>query len=290
MRETTRKELPAKIELGKATGMDWGLKREIGEAPASKERLGEIRAEAERIAKAGRKRFLAAGAAAIAVSWRIGREAKNGKTAFSARAQWLEREPEAKDWGLGALGADINAWGIAWAAAKSDGNLARPAKGTGETACFPKRSACFGSIPVSWGETSEQATHAARHAALALVDLAKDRGLPIVLEDLDFSAKKRSLRYEEGTRAKALSGFAYRKLIESIRARAAKEGVPVRFACPSWTSVMGFAKYGRRNGLSPDQAAALAIARKGLGLKGTTERAVRRGGEKILVLNRPERI
>lgn len=76
----------------------------------------------------------------------------------------------------------------------------------------------------------------------------------------------------------------------SRRARAAREGVPIRFACPSWTSVMGFAKYGRRNGLNPDQAAALAIARKGLGLKGSKEQAVRRGGEKLTVLNRPERI
>ena len=220
--------------------------------------------------------------AAVPVSWRIGRETIGGKTVFQARAQWLEPEPEAKDWGLGALGADINAWGIAWAAAKSDGNLARPKTADG----LP----CFGSISVRWGETSEQATHAARIAAKELVALAKERSLPIVLEDLDFAAKKRSLRYEEGARAKALSGFAYRKLIESIRARAAKEGVPVRFACPSWTSVLGFAKYGRRNGLSPDQAAALAIARKGLGLKGTAEKAVRRGGEKIVVLNRPERI
>ena len=64
---------------------------------------------------------------------------------------------------------------------------------------------------------------------MALVALAKERCLPIVLEDLDFAAKKRSLRYEEGSRAKALSGFAYRKLIESVRARATAgfpEGLP----------------------------------------------------------------
>ena len=107
---------------------------------------------------------------------------------------------------------------------------------------------------------------------------------------MDFSAKKRSLRYEEGPRAKGLSGFAYRKLIEAIQARAAKEDVAVRFADPSWTSVVGFAKYGCRNGLNPDQAAALAIARKALGFRGAKEKSVRRGGAKSMVCNRMERI
>ncbi len=217
------------------------------------------------------------------VGWRIRTEVRDGKRVFFARAEWREAEPAARDLGLGALGADINAWGIAWAAAKADGNLAVSRRKEG-----PPH---FGSIRMDWREASEtKAAHAARVAAKALVALAKGRMLPIVLEDLDFSAKRRSLRYEEGVRAKGLSGFAYRKLIEAIRARAAKEGVIVRFADPSWTSAAGFAKYGRRNGLNPDQAAALAIARKALGLRGAKARSVRRGGEKIMVFDRTERI
>ncbi len=218
----------------------------------------------------------------VPVGWRIRTEVRNGRRVFFARAEWREAEPSAQDLGLGALGADINAWGIAWAAAKADGNLAISRK---------KDLPHFGNLRMDWREASEaKATHAARVAAKELVALAKERMLPIVLEDLDFSAKKRSLRYEEGARARGLSGFAYRKLIGAIRARAAKEGVMVRFADPSWTSAVGFAKYGRRNGLNPDQAAALAIARKALGLRGAREKSVRRGGEKIMVCNRMERI
>ncbi len=217
------------------------------------------------------------------VGWRIRAESKNGKRIFFARAEWQEAEPPARDLGLGALGADLNAWGIAWAAAKADGNLAVSRKKEG----LPH----FGNLRMDWREASEaKATHAARVAAKALVALAKERMLPIVLEDLDFSAKRRSLRYEEGVRAKGLSGFAYRKLIEAIRSRAAREGVIVRFADPAWTSAVGFAKYGRRNGLNPDQAAALAIARKALGFRGAKEKAVRRGGKKISVFDRTERI
>ena len=109
-------------------------------------------------------------------------------------------------------------------------------------------------------------------------------GVHLALECLDFSEKKALLRYENVSkvskqRSARLSSFAYQKLIEAVVARAAKVGVEIRFVDPSWTSVVGWAKYGSRLGLNPDQAAAFTIARRGVLSKGKNIKRSKRGTE-----------
>jgi hypothetical protein len=49
-----------------------------------------------------------------------------------------------------------------------------------------------------------------------------------------------------------------------LRSRCHKKGIPLYKVNPVWTSIAGWAKYGMKNALSIDQAAAFAIARKAL--------------------------
>ena len=65
--------------------------------------------------------------------------------------------------------------------------------------------------------------------------------------------------------------------------------VEVRFVNPAFTSVVGWAKYGSVLGLNPDQAAAFAIARKGLS-KGSDIKRAKRNGEWINLYSKQEKI
>lgn len=114
------------------------------------------------------------------------------------------------------------------------------------------------------GKTRDQAKDLIRHAALEAVAWARALGKPLVLEHLDLSQRQKELRDLPPELARLLSGFAYRTLHAALTARARKEGVEVILVNPAWTSVVGWAKYGARYGLSVHEAAALAIARRGL--------------------------
>ena len=120
-------------------------------------------------------------------------------------------------------------------------------------------------------------------------------GVPIALGCLEFSKKKAGLRYENAhpsarQRSARLSSFACQKLIGAVVGRAKKLGVEVRFVDPSWTSVVGWAKYGSRLGMNPDQAAAFAIARRGVLSKGKNIKRTKRGPEWIDLCSKPEKI
>jgi IS605 OrfB family transposase len=120
-------------------------------------------------------------------------------------------------------------------------------------------------VKIDWKDKrSNQTLHAVRNAAKQIVDACARLGSVLAIEALDFSEKKKSLRYEDPKRSPQLSGFAYQKLIEAIEASAKKVGVEVRKVDPADTSVIGWVKYGSKLGLNPDQAAAFAIARRGV--------------------------
>ena len=206
-----------------------------------------------------------------------------------ARAQAMDdKEPEiwASDKANGCFGVDINAFGISFCLSKPDGNFVG-SKGKDKIAgCFQEylqeldaaagrqedwfasvagwQPKIRGDLVLDWTGSTSKALAEIRRAAFFIVKQALWHRVPIVLENLCFADKKARLRYECPTHAKMLSGFAYAKLIEAICSRAKKNKVQVIFVDPAFTSKLGYAKYGRKNGLNVDQAAALAIARKGL--------------------------
>lgn len=89
---------------------------------------------------------------------------------------------------------------------------------------------------------------------------------PIVLERLEFAEKKSALENEGRGRVRMLSCFAYRRVIQHLRAAAFRVGVEVLPVHPAYTSTIGAVNYAARFGISIHQGAAIAIARRGLGL------------------------
>ncbi len=112
----------------------------------------------------------------------------------------------------------------------------------------------------------EQLSAALGEAVVRVVALAKEHGVPIAVERLDFEAKKDRLEVLGGKRyARKLVGFAHALFFRLLGSRAHREGVEVIRVNPAFTTVIGYAKFGVGYGLSPHAAAAVAIARRALG-------------------------
>ncbi|BDG61576.1 IS200/IS605 family accessory protein TnpB-related protein [Caldinitratiruptor microaerophilus] len=116
-------------------------------------------------------------------------------------------------------------------------------------------------VPIQ-GRRKEQVLATLGEAVADVVAWAKAAGKPVVVERLDFRAKKARLREVSDRHARKLSHFAYASFHALLIARAEREGVEVITVNPAFTSVIG--KFMARYGLSPHAAAAVAIARRGL--------------------------
>ncbi len=82
-----------------------------------------------------------------------------------------------------------------------------------------------------------------------------------MIEKLDFSQKKK--QFKRGRKYKRmLSGFAYSKFFELLKARCLKLGIKVIEVSPKYSSQIGVVKYMRRYGMGSDSAAGLVIARR----------------------------
>ena len=148
----------------------------------------------------------------------------------------------------GAIGIDINADHLAMTETDQHGNP-----------IYTQR------IPlVTYGKSTEQTEALIGDAVAKIVKKAKEAKKPVVIEDLDFEKKKKSLKEEKPSYSRMLSGFAYRKVMNMMQSRAFRDGVSVLRVNPALTSVIGRVKYAVRYGLSLHAAAALSIARRGL--------------------------
>lgn len=152
----------------------------------------------------------------------------------------------------GAVGVDLNADHLAWAVIDRHGN---PVKARTGRIDLPLR-----------GKTSGQRAALIGDASAAIVSIAAELDLPIVIESLDFAAKKRGLEGSGAGYARMLSSLAYAAIQTMLRRRAARAGVELVEVNPAYTSVIGRVNYARRYGLSVHCAAAVAIARRAAGL------------------------
>ena len=182
-----------------------------------------------------------------ALSYRFVRDAKGWRVFVSSEAQSIEQSTNGK---LGAIGVDVNADHLAFSELDRFGNLVRSLRIDLHT----------------YGKTTDQAKALIGDAAVTIAELAKSSGKPIVLEKLDFSKKKAELEATHNNLARMLSSFACNKVISSIKAGAFRCGVEVIEVNPAYTSVIGAVNHAQRNGISVHMGAALAIARRGLGL------------------------
>jgi IS605 OrfB family transposase len=169
-------------------------------------------------------------------------------------------EPEAPivtDKSNGILGVDLNANHLALGFVSGDGNP------VGEDKI---------ALDVQ-GKSSDQTKAILSEAVNRLVDEAVEEGIPIAVENLDFSKKKEALREKGRGYARMLSAFAYGLFFALLIRRAARRGVEVKRVNPAYTSVIGYVKYGASYGLSIDGSAAIAIGRRALRM---SERPVHR--------------
>ncbi len=180
-----------------------------------------------------------------AISYRFVRDA-TGWRVFASTARADHRAKA--DFQLGAVGVDINADHLAVADVDRHGNLVHRF-----------------SVPcVTHGKTAEQRRDAVRVATKEVLRYVADTGKPLVLEKLDFSRRKQELQ-GDARRARALSSFAYGAIVQALHSNALLSGVATQEVNPAYTSVIGRVKYARPLGVSVHQAAALAIARRGMG-------------------------
>jgi len=150
----------------------------------------------------------------------------------------------------GAIGIDINA----------------DCLGISETDRFGNLIKSYVLPLVTYGKSSDQAEAIIGDTVKQAVALAVDAKKPIIIEKLNFSKKKAELEGEKPKYARMLSSFAYNKIVEAIKSRSHKFGIEVIRVNPAYTSTIGACFYAQRYGISTHQAAALAIARRGLGL------------------------
>lgn len=108
-----------------------------------------------------------------------------------------------------------------------------------------------------------------KQMAIKAVEIAYSAGKDLVIEQLKFG-KNNKIHTKKFRRMS--HNFIYRRLIESIKSRAAKIGVGVIEVPPAYTSIVGRLKYQDMYSLSVHNAAALVIGR--LGFLNQTEKVV----------------
>lgn len=160
----------------------------------------------------------------------------------------IEEKELATDRWNGAVGVDLNAKHIAVTHVGHDGNL--------------KKS---WNIPLDTRKRRQDQNEALIGDAVAEIqEYASLNKIPVVIEKLDF-AKKKSEINSRGTN-RMLSNFVYSKFSQMIDSRCKKNGVEVIRVNPAYTSIIGSFKFASGYGLSVHQAAAMAIARRGINL------------------------
>lgn len=150
----------------------------------------------------------------------------------------------------GCLGLDINPGVIGWTYVDADGNLKH--HGQFKLNLHSRRS---GQIEATLHDVTKQ-----------IVLIAQSFQCPIVIEKLDFSAKKSQMR-EQGKRyARMLSGFIYGKFTELLDQKCQMVGTELIQVNPAYSSLIGLIKFMKQYGLSSDTAAAMVLARRAMRL------------------------
>ena len=85
----------------------------------------------------------------------------------------------------------------------------------------------------------------------------------IVLEDLKFQQSHDTDKYSN----RNFHQFTYKKMLNSLIRMSLRNGFSVKTVNPAYTSVIGKLKYSKNFGISVHEAAAFAIARRGLELQ-----------------------
>jgi IS605 OrfB family transposase len=128
-------------------------------------------------------------------------------------------------------------------------------------------------IPLDLSDkTTKQRKTIISQATKQVIDYALSKGKSIVLEKLDFTKKKQSLKENYNKHyARMLTSFSYGKIKEYFIQQSWKAGVNVIYVNPAYTSFLGNLKYrlktNNKVNFNDHVSAAFVIARRGQGLK-----------------------
>lgn len=147
----------------------------------------------------------------------------------------------------GCIGIDLNPSSVNWAYVDGEGNL--------------KQHGC---IALSQGLPKGKQQAQIVEACLELVRVAIKYQCPIVIEQLDFQAKKAQLAERGRKYARMLSSWAYNRFFELLGTICANRGIKTQTVNPAFSSLIGLVKYLRQYGISSGVAAAIVIARRGM--------------------------
>ena len=187
-------------------------------------------------------------AAGIALSYKFHKEKGHWRLLLSfARTAAVKTTREAT-WG--AIGVDFNADHLGVAETDSCGNITK---------------AWRIELPFE-GKSSGQRKALMSDALQQVAEYALAERKPLVIEDLDFSAKKKKLASMSPAQARMLSGLAYAQYLQLTESKCFRMGLELLVVNPAYTSVAGRLKYAVPYGRSVHLAAAGVIARRGQGL------------------------
>lgn len=203
----------------------------------------------------GQRQILESLAAGRAISYRFKRDEQGWRMFVSTEVPAKKRLTHTL---AGAIGIDINAGHLALAYIDRFGNPVAV-----------QRIDC-----PTYGASSAQARAIIGDAIKLVVLEAVRTSRPVIIENLDFSKKKAALTRDDPRSARMLSGFAYAQIKSTLTAACLRAGIEIIEVNPAYTSVIGAINFAHRFGFSVHQGAAVAIARRGLGL---SERPTRRG-------------
>lgn len=148
----------------------------------------------------------------------------------------------------GAVGIDTNPDGLAVVETNKEGNLVRHQYLESQRLLFARHNKRKNGIEA---------------LALQVVNQAIMAEKGIVIEDLKFNDKK-SFKNKKFNRMR--HNFIYSQLLKTIERRALKDGVEIKKINPAFTSIAGILKYQKMYSLNRHTAAALIIARRGMGI------------------------
>ena len=165
----------------------------------------------------------------------------------------------------GSIGIDTNPDGLAVVETGRDGNLLSHTYLHAERLQFASRDKRKNDIEA---------------LAKQVVDLAVSKEKGVVIEDLKFNDGKHGHRKFNRMR----HNFIYSALLQAIERRALQYRVEVKRINPAFTSIAGILKYQEQYSLNRHTAAALVIARRGLGIMETIRVKLEPGENKKLNL------
>ena len=174
---------------------------------------------------------------------------KDGKWCIAVQFTATSVEKVSRHSSYGCIGIDMNPGSIGWAYVDKDGNLK-----------------AHGQIPLQMDLPKGQQNTQIIAACFQLLTLANTFACPVVCEELDFSKKKEQLKERGRKYARMLSGWAYSRFYKLLGSILSNRGIYLMTVNPAYTSLIGLVKYARQYGLASDEAAAIAIARRGMKL------------------------